>query len=308
MNFEFGVDTDDLEIAGYSVKYLLWDMDEAEAAVHKLALYPQFYDHFYEAFDVINLATSFWLDEGSYTEYAESTIQSVFHLRDVIVQEASFMQAASLPRAVRNVIGVDHPATDSQLTATVALVYSVEAVEILANWLFNLEIIVEGIDAELIEQLKMRPSREYLDLVERQRDLNSGLEIYAREQFAIRKGDAENALQLAGLYQQIENIDVSVKGFNVSSVLHDIVSTAFSSKASLRSSAAGKGNKSPDSVKQQESQDLKDRIIKSAKRHLQANAQSTKTELVKALHADGIASKPTIRKYVDEGNFFPKLK
>lgn len=62
---------------------------------------------------------------------------------------------------------MSHSAADSQLTATFALVMGTQAVETLANWLFDLELTTYGIDADLIEQLKHDSPRQYLALIEK---------------------------------------------------------------------------------------------------------------------------------------------
>ncbi|WP_340052178.1 hypothetical protein [Pseudomonas proteolytica] len=73
MDFEQDIDAEELEleIAGFDVTCLVWDQDDVEAAVRSLALFPQFKEHFKGAFDLINTATSFWLEEGSYSPGAE---------------------------------------------------------------------------------------------------------------------------------------------------------------------------------------------------------------------------------------------
>jgi len=66
MDFERGIEAEELEleIAGFDVTCLVWDQDDVEAAVRSLSLFPQFKEHFKGAFDLINTATSFWLEEG----------------------------------------------------------------------------------------------------------------------------------------------------------------------------------------------------------------------------------------------------
>ncbi|MFJ7798769.1 hypothetical protein [Pseudomonas sp. NPDC096950] len=260
MDIELGIEPEELEIAGTEVKCLIWDMDDAELAVRELALYPHFHEHFREAFDLIGVATSFWLEDGSYATSAESVTRTLFRLRDAIGERASSAEAASLPNVIRGFLGIDHPATDSQLAAAFALVLGVQAVEILSNWLFELEVATYDIDADLIEGLRKDSPRQYAALIDKERDRRSGLEIEAREQFAVLKGEANQTLMMASLYRQVESIDVSKNGFNTSSLMLRLLDEAFSAKASKRGQEAGKGNQEAGSKTQIEAMDRRSNI------------------------------------------------
>ncbi|KKI24879.1 hypothetical protein [Pseudomonas syringae group genomosp. 3] len=54
-----------LEIAGFDINSLVWDVDDVELAVGELALHEQFKEHFWKAFDLLNMASSFFLEDGS---------------------------------------------------------------------------------------------------------------------------------------------------------------------------------------------------------------------------------------------------
>ena len=262
MDFERGINAEELEleIAGFDVTCLMWDQDDVEAAVRSLVLFPQFNEHFEDAFDLINTATSFWLEEGSYAPCAESVTKTLYRLRDPISEHASYAEAGSLPSVIRRFLGVSHSAADSQLTATFALVMGTQAVETLANWLFDLELTTYDIDADLIEQLKHDSPRQYLALIEKERDRSSGNEIRAREEFATLLGEANQALLMASLYRQVEQMDVFKKGFNTSSLMHRILDDALSTKATRRGQEAGKGNRDPNSKIQTDTMDRRAKI------------------------------------------------
>lgn len=251
MDFERGIEAEELEleIAGFDVTCLVWDQDDVEAAVRNLVLFPQFETHFRNAFDLINTATSFWLEEGSYAPCAESITRNLYYLRDAIYDHASYAEAGSLPRVIRGLLRASHSAADSQLVATYALVLATQALETLANWLFDLELTTYGIDADLIEHLKHDSPRQYLALIEKERDRSSGNEIRAREEFATLLGEANQALLMASLYRQVEQMDVFKKGFNTSSLMHRILDDALSTKATRRGQEAGNGNRDPSSAK-----------------------------------------------------------
>ena len=305
MDFERGIEAEELEleIAGFDVTCLVWDQDDFEAAVRSLALFPQFNNHFKNAFDLINTATSFWLEEGSYAPCAESVTRTLYRLRDPISEHASYAEAGSLPSVIRRFLGVSHSAADSQLTATFALVMGTQAVETLANWLFDLELTTYGIDADLIEQLKHDSPRQYLALIEKERDRSSGNEIRAREDFATLLGEANQALLMASLYRQVEQMDVFKKGFNTSSLMHRILDDAFSTKATRRGQEAGNGNRNPNSAIQTAAMDRRAKI-KAAAEQIISGRKSEKRSLTDAESTNllfdqaGNGTKKTIREHL----------
>lgn len=305
MDFERGIEAEELEleIAGFDVTCLVWDQDDVEAAVRSLALFPQFNNHFKDAFDLINTATSFWLEEGSYAPCAESVTRTLYRLRDPISEHASYAEAGSLPSVIRRFLGVSNSAADSQLVATFALVLGTQAVETLANWLFNLELTTYGIDADLIEQLKHDSPRQYLALIEKERDRSSGNEIRAREDFATLLGEANQALLMASLYRQVEQMDVFKKGFNTSSLMHRILNDAFSTKATKRGQEAGKGNRNPSSKIQSDTMDRRARIKAAAEQIISGRKSEkrnlTDAELTNLLFDQSVhGTKKTIREHL----------
>lgn len=296
-----------LLIAGMDVNCLLRDMDEIELGVSELALYGHFYDHFKEGFGLIHHAQAFWLEDGDYAQCADSIIQTMFRKRDDIEQHYSFNEASSLPEAARQFVGLDHQASDSKLVATYALIKAVQAVEVLANWLFDLELSVYDSEADLVESIRQTDPKQYLKLIDRARDRTSGFEIRSREDFAIFKGEAEKALMLSSLYSQIESIDVSTPGFDAHGFLRAALGNVTAAQASLRGKTAGRGNSNPESDKQQAAAKRRERICKAADRHIAADPKISETDLVKALvEKDKIASIPTVRKYLRERRYLPR--
>ena len=296
-----------LEIAGFDVSNLLWELDDIEQAVRELALYSPFREYFKEALELANYATSFWLEDGRYPDRAGSVVATMFRLRDEIEEHASYADAASLPSVIRRFHSIDRNAADSQLVATYALVQSIQAVQVLANWLFETELYVFDLDADLIAQMQVTDPKKYCALAEKERLKDPGGEIDARESFRTFMGDADKAIMLASLYRQVEDIDVSKGNFNVASFLSEALSKAFSAKASQRGAAAGKANRKPESVKQQNAADLRERVCKAADRHILANPTISERELKKALvEQEGIASEPTVKKYLIMGGYLPR--
>lgn len=303
MDIERGIEAEELEIAGVDVTCLMWDQDEVEIAVRNLVLFPQFNEHFKDAFDLINTATSFWLEDGSYAPYAESVTRTLYRLRDAISEHASYAEAGSLPSVIRRLLGVSNSAADSQLVATFALVLGTQAVEKLANWLFDLELATYDIDADLIEQLKHDSPRQYLALIEKERDRSSGNEIRAREDFATLLGEANQALLMASLYRQVEQMDVFKKGFNTSSLMHRILDDAFSTKATRRGQEAGNGNRNPNSAIQTSATDRRAKIKAAAEQIINGRKSEKRSlsdaELTNLLFDQaGNGTKKTIREHL----------
>ncbi len=306
MDFERGINAEELEleIAGFDVTCLVWDQEDVEAAVRSLALFPQFNNHFKDAFDLINTATSFWLEEGSYAPCAESITRTLYRLRDPVSEHASYAEAGSLPSVIRRFLGVSHSAADSQLAATFALVMGTQAVETLANWLFDIELTTYGIDADLIEQLKHDSPRQYLALIEKERDRSSGNEIRAREEFATLLGEANQALLMASLYRQVEQMDVFKKGFNTSSLMHRILDDAFSTKATRRGQEAGKGNRDPSSKIQTDTLDRRAKTKEAAEKIINGRKMEKRdlsdSELTKLLLKQEVhGTEKTIRRHLE---------
>lgn len=303
MDVERGIDAEELEIAGVDVTCLVWDQDDVEIAVRNLVLFPQFNEHFKDAFDLISTATSFWLEDGSYAPCAESVTRTLYRLRDAISEHASYAEAGSLPSVIRRLLGVSNSAADSQLVATFALVLGTQAVEKLANWLFDLELATYDIDADLIEQLKHDSPRQYLALIEKERDRSSGNEIRAREDFATLLGEANQALLMAGLYRQVEQMDVFKKGFNTSSLMHRILDDAFSTKATRRGQEAGNGNRNPNSAIQTSATDRRAKIKAAAEQIINGRKSEKRSlsdaELTNLLFDQaGNGTKKTIREHL----------
>ena len=303
MDIERGIEAEELEIAGVDVTCLVWDQDDVEAAVRNLVLFPQFNEHFNDAFDLISTATSFWLEDGSYAPCAESVTRTLYRLRDAISEHASFAEAGSLPSVIRRYLGVSHSAADSQLVATFALVLGTQAVDTLANWLFDLELATYDIDADLIEQLRQNSPRQYLALIEKERDRSSGNEIRAREEFATLLGEANQALLMASLYRQLEQMDVFKKGFNTSSLMHRILDDAFSTKATRRGQEAGNGNRNPSSKIQSDTMDRRANIKAAAEQIISGRKSEkrnlTDAELTNLLFDQSVhGTKKTIREHL----------
>ncbi|MFJ2546593.1 hypothetical protein ACIOVF_09030 [Pseudomonas sp. NPDC087612] len=297
------------EIAGTEFLSLLEDLDEIEDAVRAAALYHQFHEHYRGAFELAGHAASYWLEEdGAYADVAAGVIQEMFRLRDVILDHFSYAEASSLPRVLGGVMSLDEDVTDSRIVASYAFVQAMEAVQVLGDWLLELEDSVYDLDADLIEQLRQSDPAQYRLLVERKRRAQSDSEITARESFAQLMGAADKTLMIAALYEQAE-IGLASDRFEPGSFFPQALDTIFATKASEKARAAGKANSHPDSVRQVNMQERKEKICEEADRLKRLEPKIGETELVSRLAARPEFGTPdTVRKHLRAGGIIPEKK
>ncbi|WP_122342027.1 hypothetical protein [Pseudomonas caricapapayae] len=257
-----------LEIAGFDINSLVRDVDDVELAVGELALHEQFKEHFWKAFDLLNMASSFFLEDGSYTEDTDVLTATIFRCRDDIYAHTNDVEGGSLPTMIRSFVRHIDNVTDSKLVASYALVLATQAVEVLANWLFNLELAVYDTDPDInvIEALRNDLPDKYLALLDDERGLHSREEIDAREEFATLLGQANQMLFMANLHLQIEQLDLSENSFNVSSRVGGMLDNSLKAVASKRAHEAGLGNRDPESKIQTDAQHRRSMIEVAARK------------------------------------------
>ncbi len=288
---------------------MLEDLDEIEDAVRAAALYHQFHEHYRGAFELAGHAASYWLEEdGAYADVAAGVIQEMFRLRDVILDHFSYAEASSLPRVLGGVMSLDEDVTDSRIVASYAFVQAMEAVQVLGDWLLELEDSVYDLDADLIEQLRQSDPAQYRLLVERKRRAQSDSEITARESFAQLLGAADKTLMIAALYEQAE-IGLASDKLQPGSFFPQALDTIFAMKASEKGRAAGRANSRPDSAKQIEMRELRERICEEGKRIKRLEPEIGETELVSRLAAkSSLGTSDTVRKHLRAGGVIPEKK
>ncbi|MBG8559918.1 hypothetical protein I4436_09885 [Pseudomonas qingdaonensis] len=286
------------DIAGVEFFSLLEDLDEIERTVEEAVLYQQFQEHYRGAFELAGHAASYWLEQnGAYADGAAGLVQEMFRLRDVIFEHSSVAEATSLPRVLGRIMDLDD-FSDSRIVAGYAFAQTIEAVQVLGDWLTGLEDAVYELDADLIEQLRQSDPEQYRLLVERKRRAESGSEITARESFAQLMGAAEKTLMLAALYEQAE-IGIASDSSEAGSFFCQALDTVFTTKASQKGRAAGRANSQHDSKKQTDKRDRSKRICKEASRILKYEPRIGETELVARLAANPeLGSRDTIRTHL----------
>ena len=116
-------------------------------------------------------------------------------------------------------------------------------------------------------------------------------------------GEANQALLMASLYRQVEQMDVFKKGFNTSSLMHRVLDDAFSTKATKRGQEAGNGNRNPSSAIKTAAMDRRTKI-KAAAEQIISGRKSEKRSLTDAeltnllFDQAGNGTKKTIREHL----------
>jgi hypothetical protein len=117
-------------------------------------------------------------------------------------------------------------------------------------------------------------------------------------------GEANQALLMASLYRQVEQMDVFKKGFNTSSLMHRILNDAFSKKATRRGQEAGKGNRDPSSKIQTDTLDRREKIKAAAEKIINGRMMEKRSlsdsELTKLLLKQKVhGTEKTIRRHLE---------
>ena len=205
-------------------------------------------------------------------------------------------------------MGLDEDITNSRIVASYAFVQAIEAVQVLGDWLLELEGAVYDLDADLIEQLRQSDPAQYRLLVERKRRAQSDSEITARESFAQLLGAADKTLMIAALYEQAE-IGLASERFDPGSFFPQALKTIFKKKSAEKGRAAGLANRRPDSAKQIEARERRRRICAEADRFLKLEPKITQSDLVSRLVAKGgLGSSVTIMKHLRAAGYLSEKK
>lgn len=275
-----------VDLAGFYFDPL--DLESLEQWLHDLPVVDGVDEALRESLDLMNTASAYWLDEwGAYATEA-SQVCSALHKRfDAIYQRLEFEEAGTIASAVRWALW-EHEGRDSRLTASYALALAIESLQQICSWLLELR----------SESLALTPDPEVnlANLERARRDLYLE-EIAARLAHADYLAGGRHALFVARLCEQAEHLSAKAEGHHVAELLRSAIEVAASS---VRGRAGGRGNSRADSAKQQAAAQMREQIRRAAVSILSARPNATRRELTSALLARGVASAPTIRKYLDE--------
>lgn len=274
-----------VDLAGFHFDPL--DLEELEQWLHDLPVIDGVDDAIRESLDIINAASAYWLDEwGAYATEA-SQVCSALHKRfDAIYQRLEFEDAGTIASVVRWALW-EHEGSDSRLTATYALALAIESLQQICSWQIDLrrESLALALGTE-VDLASLEHARRELYLEE----------IGARLAHADYLASARHALLVARLCEQAEHLSAKAAGYHVAELMRSAIEAAASS---VRGSAGGRGNSRADSAKQQAVTQMREQIRRAAVSILSARPSATRRELTSALVARGVASAPTIRKYLD---------
>lgn len=285
---------DSLYLAGVYFDPMLSDGDILEERLHSLALDAELSDSINETLDLMNSATALWLDEsGCHEEHAARTCVAVHRHFDAILQESEFQDSNALAATIRGTLWEDvDTASDSQLVAAYALALAVEGLQTLCDWLLSVrrEAIATAQPVEIaLHHDQMQRARRELHREETQ----------ARVTHAEYMGRARLALYIAGLYRHAETLSRKPDGYRVADQLRNAIEAIETASKSERAKLAGQGNRAPESAKQEEAKATRERISKAAERVIEGRPGISRTALIGVLLDQRLASRPTIKKYLD---------
>lgn len=247
-----------LEIAHTTIINPLDDIGLIEDAVAESALYREFRDRFQQAFEVMNEAASYWVGEDlTYSRQARQVSTQVFMLRDVIYEQLCNSAASSLPAVIRRVLHEFEGVSDSRLAASYAFAQALDAVCTLADWVFDVEQDVYGINLDLVESIRQNDPELYQSLVAKERRAQGGREAEVRETFAWWVAESEKVLMLADLYRQSE-VALASGTLQPGSFFPAMIDRIYTAKTSEKARSAGRGNGREDAVSQVEKRKKQD--------------------------------------------------
>lgn len=281
-------ENDWLVIAGLYIEPLLSDPEMKELATRMKELDPDasVFASFSDALDLMDDGATFWLDEnGSYRPEAVETCSAVWKAFGAILQEQEFRNLHDLASTVRWGCHASDAVPASALAASWSMALAAEALTGLYEAQAELQ-------RERNQPAPVGGSARTPDRIAAARLRLANAQISHAEYL----GMAHMALLLAGLYRQFEEMP----GEPNQDRLSDLLRAAVKAPSVARARAAGHGNKAPDSRRQIQAAALKDQIDQEAQR-IQSNRPGVSFgEIVSILTARGIASPPTIRKYLRE--------
>lgn len=298
------------ELANTDISSLLDDIQMMEDAVAEAALFPEFREHFRQAFDVINQAASYWLEEGlGYSSQARRVIHETFRQRDLIYERLCFVQSFSLPDVVREVLGQVEAIPSSRMAASYAFAQALDAIQMLADWLVNVELNVYDINPDLAEYLRLNDPEFFQTMVDRQRRTQPGREVEVRETFAQWVGESEKVLMLADLHRQSE-VALSSGRLQPGSFFPTMIDKIYTVKNSERARLAGKGNSRPGTATQDGKAKKRELTRAAVERIKKAHPKIEPKALLSMLvGVEGLGTRDTIRENLRElGEYGPRKK
>lgn len=298
------------ELANTDISSLLDDIQMMEDAVAEAALFLEFREHFRQAFDVINQAASYWLEEGlGYSSQARRVIHETFRQRDLIYERLCFVQSFSLPDVVREVLGQVEAIPSSRMAASYAFAQALDAIQMLADWLVNVELNVYDINPDLAEYLRLNDPEFFQTMVDRQRRTQPGREVEVRETFAQWVGESEKILMLADLHRQSE-VALSSGRLQPGSFFPTMIDKIYTVKNSERARLAGKGNSRPGTATQDGKAKKRELTRAAVERIKKAHPKIEPKALLSMLVGlEGLGTRDTIRENLRElGEYGPRKK
>lgn len=230
--------------------------------------------------------------DGEWSEQATGVMSEVLRLA-YNIRQSHQRYGEPLSDRIRSSVGLygESPISNAQLEAAMAMSSACWALRLLANWLEGFEIELYRVRPDLVERMEKQDPEGFAALVERRRGDSALAETEALE--GVRRYLGESGMYLArarGTLREVEALDSVRK------------------KKSEEGKRVGEFNRSPDSVSQKKKAETQAAIKKKAESILRSRPGASRKEVVSALLAAGVASRPTIKKHLDDLNLLTEEK
>lgn len=294
-------------------------IDEGEILDHleNHPLYPEFHGRIDDALALIFKGQRHWREHQTEDgEWSESAMRAVteIRLRSYNIHQAIMFSKGdgeALVSVIQSRAGLcNTEISDAQCIAALAIDRACRAIEKLWQWFAELEDEWHQANPELLEAIQQQDPEGFAELVEEARQETPHFEIETRERVAELLGTARHYMTLA---------DVSASSLSPEAKAEIIRAAIFGAEEEIgrsavrdayvsRGRAAGQGNKRPGTLKQEAADQLSKHIEETAFSIIAGRRNLSEAELVRLVFERGIASKPTVRKYLRKAGVLPLEK
>lgn len=222
--------------------------------------------------------------DGEWSEQATGVMSEVLRLA-YNIRQSHQRYGEPLSDRIRSSVGVygESPISNAQLEAAMAMSSACFALRMLANWLEWFETELYRVRPDLVERIEKQDPEGFAALVERRRGDLVSAESEALE--GVRRYLGEAGVYLAsarGTLRELEALESVRK------------------KKSEEGKRVGEFNRSPKSASQKKKAETRAVIKEKAESILRNRPGVSRREVVSALLAAGVASRPTIKKHLDD--------
>lgn len=265
-------------VDGVYLDPLLIDEHDITSKFHRLDPDFQIRQAFDDTLWVLATAAAFWLDHdsGNHLGQAPTALRAIRNGFEGIFQAAEFADPRALAGTIRTSTHYTIEGPDSALVATWAMALAADAL----SQLWEAQQLIQAAPNELEAALILSEAEKWHGLYLKQ---------------------AKDALSTAETHQHYEQQAGLPGGLCAWSTLDAaaiVQERQAAQQASSRARKAGEGNKAPESKRQEDVAANRERICKAADRVINNGPSRSFTDLISTLYGQGVASRPTLRKYL----------